>query len=303
VRAFSNAGNSGYSNEASTTTQSITPIPTAPTAPTGLNAVANLTTQITLNWTDNANNENGFKIERSTNSAGNFTEIAQVGAGITTFVNTGLNPSTTYFYRVRAFNDVGNSAYSNEANATTLSPPVPNAPINLIATSPTQGQVILNWTDNSTDETGFRIERSSGGAFTEIGQVGANVATFTDNNLTFGSMLTYRIRAFNAAGNSNFSNEANITVTAVGLIDISHSLQIYPNPSADKFILQLDYKKQGEFRFRMTDLAGRSIITHSWDKNGEVLFKEIEVNQLPSGVYILELVHEEFRAIKRFLKD
>ena len=61
--------------------------------------------QINLAWTDNSNNESGFKIERCQgNGCSNFAQIAQVGANVTTFPDTGLSPNTRYRYRVRAFN-------------------------------------------------------------------------------------------------------------------------------------------------------------------------------------------------------
>jgi 3-mercaptopyruvate sulfurtransferase SseA len=74
--------------------------------------------QINLSWTDNSNNETGFKVERSKNGRG-FSQIATVGANVTTYTDTGLKASTTYRYRVRAYNAGGNSTYSNIASATT----------------------------------------------------------------------------------------------------------------------------------------------------------------------------------------
>jgi hypothetical protein len=74
--------------------------------------------QINLSWTDNSNNETGFKVERSTDGT-TFTQIATVGANVTMYVNTGLSPLTRYYYRVRAYNTGGNSAYSNIASAKT----------------------------------------------------------------------------------------------------------------------------------------------------------------------------------------
>jgi len=66
--------------------------------------------------------EQGFLIERCAGSTcTNFAQIAQVGAGVTSFQNAGLAKATTYRYRVRAFNSVGNSDYSNTASATTKS--------------------------------------------------------------------------------------------------------------------------------------------------------------------------------------
>jgi predicted phage tail protein len=118
VRATNAGGDSAYSNTASATTQATQ---TVPAAPSNLTATTVSTSQINLSWTDNANNEDGFKIERCQGSScTNFAQIAQVGANVTTFNNTGLARNTRYRYRVRAFNAVGNSAYSNIATARTL---------------------------------------------------------------------------------------------------------------------------------------------------------------------------------------
>ncbi len=104
---------SAYSNVASATTEGGHVEP--PVAPTNLTATAVSSSQIDLTWTDNADNEKGFKIER------NSLQIDIVGANVTSYSDTGLDPSTTYTYRVRAYNDEGDSAYSNDALATTPS--------------------------------------------------------------------------------------------------------------------------------------------------------------------------------------
>lgn len=110
VSAFNSNGSSNYSNEASATT-SINP-------PTALTATAVSSSQINLSWTDNSMVEDGFKIERKT-SSDSYSVIATVGPNITTFSSTGLSPSTTYYFRIRAYRGSVNSAYSNEASATT----------------------------------------------------------------------------------------------------------------------------------------------------------------------------------------
>ena len=85
------------------------------------------------------------------------------------YSHTGLNPNTTYFYRVRATNAGGDSAYSNEANATTPNA-APAAPSALAATALSTTQINLTWSDNSANETGFKIERKtgSGGTYAQI---------------------------------------------------------------------------------------------------------------------------------------
>jgi hypothetical protein len=103
------------SSPASATTD---PPPNPPAAPSGL-STAVATTQIDLSWVDNADNETGFKIEQSIRNNGSFSQIATVGADVTSFSDTTVRKGTTYFYRVRATNGDGDSAYSNEASATT----------------------------------------------------------------------------------------------------------------------------------------------------------------------------------------
>jgi pectate lyase len=189
-----------------------------PNAPSGLTASASSSSQINLAWTDNANNETGFTIERATGT-GAFAVIATVGANVTSYQNTGLSPSTSYSYRVRAQNANGSSANSNTATATTLpgtgTPPA--APSSLTATAASSSQINLSWTDNSNNEAGFRIERSSGGsAFAEVGTVGANVTSFQNTGLAASTSYTYRVIATNSAGSSSPSNTASATTLGNG---------------------------------------------------------------------------------------
>ncbi len=207
IFAFNDDGDSGFSNEAAATTA---PPPPPPAAPSGLTAIAASSSQIDLSWTDNSGDETGFKIERHAGD-GNFAEIATVGADVTAFNDTGLNPSATYTYRVRAYNGGGDSGYSNSANATTFPPP-PAAPSGLTAVAVSSSQIDLSWTDNSGDEDGFKIERHAGdGNFVEIATVGADVVSFNDSGLNPATTYTYQIRAHNASGNSAYAGPAAAT--------------------------------------------------------------------------------------------
>lgn len=91
----------------------------APVAPSGLVAVMASATQINLTWTNNAPNATGFLIQRSTDGV-NFSQIASVGAGVTTYFDTTAAAGTTYTYRILAAGAGGNSAPSATASATTL---------------------------------------------------------------------------------------------------------------------------------------------------------------------------------------
>jgi len=296
-----------------TVTNEETPTLTIPQAPTSLVANKDSATQINLTWVDNSTNEEGFKIERSLNPTAEFSQIATVANGLTSFTNTELSPGTTYYYRVLAYNSAGDSSYSNTASATTSSSGLtvtltasptsikPNDPISVswnissgqttpkdwigifsagtgnmqylgyqytngqssgtrqftapaqlgnyefryllndgyesagqaisitvtsqpqitIPTGPSSlnttpistTQINLTWADNSTNETGFKIERSpnASSGFAQIATVGANATSYSSNGLSANTTYYYRVRAYNSAGDSSYSNTANAT--------------------------------------------------------------------------------------------
>jgi len=211
VRANNSAGDSAFSNVAIATTPSTAP----PAAPSGLAATPAASDSISLSWLDNSNNETVFRIERGTGSnGGSFDQITTVGAGVVAYSDTGLDPSTTYRYRIRANNSAGNSAFSNVATATTLSTTtLPEAPSSLVATSTSSTSISLSWVDNSNNETGFRIERgtTSTGPFTELAATSEGVTAYSNKDLTASTTYYYRVRANNSAGDSAVSNVANAT--------------------------------------------------------------------------------------------
>lgn len=360
VRANNGSGDSPYSNEANATTASGPP----PAVPSGLSATAVSASQINLSWTDNSNNENIFKVQRKTGAGGTWSQIGISLTNQNTFQNTGLAAGTQYYYRVLSNNTNGDSAPSNEANATTIGgggtgtglrgdyfanmtlsgsptltrtdatvnfswgaspggsvpgdqfsarwtgqveaqysqtytfytmsddgvrlwvngtqlvnnwtdhgptensgtialtagqkynitlefyengggaesrlswssssqakqivpstrlypaagPVAPANPSSLSATAVSSSQINLSWTDNSSVETGFEIDRKtgSGGTWSQIATTGANVTTYQNTGLAALTQYYYRVRATNAAGDSGNSNEANATTQSSG---------------------------------------------------------------------------------------
>ena len=92
------------------TAKAIAPTALAVTVPTA-------TGTLILNWSCTATNEDGFKVERSLNGSSGWSQISTTGINIHTFTNTGLTSNTRYYYRVRGYNRLGDSAYSGTVNA------------------------------------------------------------------------------------------------------------------------------------------------------------------------------------------
>jgi hypothetical protein len=222
VLAFNLGGDSQPSNVASVITPDL-----GPAAPTNLNGTVLFNpTRVRLTWIDNSNNENLFRVWRSLNG-GAFTQIATVTrtatqrtatGGTVTFTQNVAGGSNTYAYYVTAVNTVPNpDQISAPSNTFIVMFGVPAVPSNLAGSavrtgSQTTDRVTLTWLDNSTNETGFHVQRSTSPNFTNTNTytMAANVTTFSQ---TVSRTLNYyyRVRAFNVSGNSAWSNVIFVT--------------------------------------------------------------------------------------------
>jgi hypothetical protein len=108
--------------------------------------------------------------------------------------------------------DVGDSLGVESSNLTG----VPAAPSNLLAAGVSASEIDLAWNDNSTNETGFKVERATNhlGPFTQITVTPANATTYADRGLAVSTTYYYRVRATNSSGNSTYSNTAYATTPA-----------------------------------------------------------------------------------------
>ena len=186
----------------------------APNPPGNLVAIAESPTEIDLNWVNNSKNESGFQIQQAPSSSGPWTPIALVGPSGTSFANTGLVASTTYYYLVQAYNSSGISAPSNIAGATT--PTVtdttpPSAPSGLTATAISTNQINLTWSA-STDTGG------PGLAGYMIYRGGTQIATTTTTNysntgLSPSTPYCYTVAAYDTATNTSAQSSQSCATT------------------------------------------------------------------------------------------
>ncbi|MBU1412687.1 fibronectin type III domain-containing protein [Myxococcota bacterium] len=210
VRATNADGDSDWSNVAEVTTPAVV----VPSAPTDLTATAISAYTIELAWTDNADDETGYEVEISSDGV-TFTNVETLAADAVAWNAGSLTPETLYYFRVRATGAEGDSDWSNVASDTTLaSLAPPAAPTDLTATVDGTAQITLNWTDNADNETGFRVERAEDGVnFTEIGTTAAGVTSYDDTPVAAMVEYSYRVRATNDDGDSDFSNVATAMIT------------------------------------------------------------------------------------------
>lgn len=186
VQAHSGTGGtSDYSNEASATT------PLA--LPSDLMIVDVSSRQVDLQWQDHSASEQQFTIERR-KGTGAWAPIGSVAANLTTYSDTSVSDGTAYSYRVYASNlAAGNSAYSNEAGATT---PLA-APSALVAAAVSSSQIDLEWQDHSDTEAGFLIEREYlAGVWLRVGSAGEDATTYQVADLQANTTYSYRVVAY-----------------------------------------------------------------------------------------------------------
>jgi hypothetical protein len=183
-----------------------------------------------LTWVDNSANETGFIIQRALYGDGPWSDLATVAPDVTAYSYVIGNTSTVYFYRIVASNTVGYSStpgystmtvtsYSNTISVPEQGPQPPAAPTNLSAIAQAGPQVLLTWTDNATNESGFVIERCAGTGCTNFAVLvtvgprnNTGSVSFTDVSVAAATTYNYRVRAVNAAGYSAYSNTAAVAI-------------------------------------------------------------------------------------------
>ena len=179
-------------------------------------------TAINLSWSAPSDTGggvvSGYKIERSTNSGGSWSDlVANTSSTGTTYSNTGLSAGTRYDYRVSAINEAGAGAVSNAPNHTTTAYAVPGAPgtLSLAAGSDPADEINLSWSAPSTDGgqavTGYRIKMDGSVIVADTSSTGT---TYTKSGLTRVTSYNFTVAAINSVGTGADGNTPSLTTLA-----------------------------------------------------------------------------------------
>jgi hypothetical protein len=177
-----------------------------PAAPTDLAAVPGVfgNVIVDISWTDHADDEQGFRIERAPDPAGPWLLMASVDPSSLTNRSfsdrSGIPTEQQVCYRVIAFNTGGESASNVDCTA------APRTPSNIAATSANAQSIDVSWSDESNVEDGYEIQRQAvNGAWQVVANLPSNTNTFHDAGVVGETTYRYRLRAKRDGGFSDFS--------------------------------------------------------------------------------------------------
>ena len=178
------------------------------------------------------------------------------------------------------------------------------SPTELTAKTDTYDKATLTWKDNTNNETGFEIERSTDGTtFAKVGDVAVNIVTFTNDNLKDGVKYFYRLRTVTSEGKSKYSNVAEITTAKILASEPTEgnlSMSISPNPTKGNVRIQAEGKY---FDFSLMNLSGKILVENAG--NLELINQTVngKFTSLPHGIYILRMQSGEKNGVLKIIKE
>lgn len=253
-------------------------------------------------WWEDVTTESQYYVERSENGV-DYSLYAILRDNITNFKDVRLEEGQTYSYRLRAENEVGFSGYAYVGPFFIDFTSAPSAPYGLTAKK--QGNsVVLTWVDDTHKEEKYFVEKSTDGGneYIVIGELGKDVETYTDNNISEGKTYFYRVRAWNRAFQySNYSLPAKIIIPAAAS-GFVFDATVFPNPISESISIKAenaDVKSKYTLKiYNQTNiLVLEKEINFSDDQTVQV-----KVPNLAPGSYNLTLSDGKEKVSKKIIK-
>jgi hypothetical protein len=286
-----------------------------PNAPTNLSTSGMTSSSIVLNWDDNANDEDGFNIERSLDGT-NFNFLTSVGTDVETYIDSNLTSSTTYFYQVIAYNIVGSSLSSNIASATTQSSGggplvhVDNINVSRVALNGSRFRSVATVTIH--DNLGAPVSGATvDGSFTGPNSTNESGTTDISGQISFNSKSVknpvgewcFEVTDVNLPG-GNYNASANAMTKAcesgpvfrstswayTSAYNDSRLLSVYPNPLQNSTRISFQVHQQSDVNIEIYNLLGErvTVISNRSYEAGKH-FIEWDSSTFARGTYFLQL--------------
>ncbi len=243
-----------------------------------------------LSWSDNARDEDGFTVEVSKDNT-TFAELGNrtfnLEFNFVKYTHIPVEEGLVYYYRVKAFNTFGISDYSPVVSQLVPYSVAPKAPYALKAVL-SSGKVVLTWRDDSYREENFVVEKSSdnGATYATIANLGRNVVTFTDENISAATAYKYRVKAVNPKGSSEYASVDYKpgVAGASSLVLNTDAISVYPNPTTDFVNVKIPTELVGKSgNITITDKNSRVVLNKVFKFDSEEL--NLDFNKFGEGMY------------------
>ncbi|MBP7462629.1 MAG: T9SS type A sorting domain-containing protein, partial [Candidatus Delongbacteria bacterium] len=277
---------------------------------------------IQLHWQDNSNNEQGFIITRYGPSGGQipytptignpvYSPIDSVKSGTSSYLDSGIMEGESYLYQILAYDSQG--SLSDRTDQSRLSDPIvypPYRPGGLTAIC-ADNVIHLNWTDNSSIEQGFILERSETDNlhYSERIRLPSDITMFDDSSLVNGITYYYRLSAYHDTLVSPACDEISVTGIITAIAEPERGIpkdymlsQNFPNPFNPSTTICYALPKAGNVRLSICNLLGQEIMVLI-DRSVTEGYHHLVFNAegLKSGIYFYRLETQEKALIKKMI--
>ncbi|WP_026473851.1 T9SS type A sorting domain-containing protein [Alkaliflexus imshenetskii] len=218
-----------------------------------------------------------------------------------------LQTNETQMFVVGSFNRIGNE--SDLFCIAKIDIDFPQAPTELdgklSSLKSTNSGIELNWKKNSTNETGFSIERSiDNKAFKSIETIGSSANSFFDRDLVANQKYYYRVKAYNTNGGSSYSNvfEAEYSPTFIKLIENSKEVFITPNPGNGKILVTLNDFPNRSCDIEVYSTAGNLVLKGNYIVQANNQSISLDISKEPAGLYFIKINAKDYNKAIKYIK-